>query len=399
MSQLLSIFEGVKFDNSIIKREYHTYLPYASNTFKLNDEIRIPIHASDLYLDIANSYIYLEGKIAGDLKKSKLTNNAFAFMFREARYELNGVLLDECKDVGMTVLLKNLATMKAGEEKMLSMMGWRTVGDLFTIDPVTGTFSAAIPLNKIFGLMEDYRKLFIMSKHELILFRAKSDFDCFKGTDELKITLNKVEWHAAHVLLSDEIKLKMLAAIDRGKILNVPFRRWDLYEFPELRSNRKETWTIKTFSNLERPRYVIVGFQTNKRENKDASSASLDYCSITNITLYVNDAAYPYDRMDLDFDMGLIGEAYRMYVDLNTNYNNLDTPQPALTFEDFKMNPIFCIDCSKQNDSIKLSTCDVKLDIETKQNFPEKTKCFALIIHDSLFNYNPLTGEVRKLIN
>lgn len=104
---LLSVFDDVNFDSKIVKREFHIYVSYESCTFKLNEEIRIAIQASDLYRDIANSHIYLESMVKNDL----------TFIFREARYELNGV-----QRYWDDNFLKYLTTIKTSEEKIMTFM-------------------------------------------------------------------------------------------------------------------------------------------------------------------------------------------------------------------------------------------------------------------------------------
>lgn len=59
---MLSMFQKGSSDDIIIKQEFHTYLPYTTNAFNANDEIKIPNQSIDLYLVIANSFIYLEGE-------------------------------------------------------------------------------------------------------------------------------------------------------------------------------------------------------------------------------------------------------------------------------------------------------------------------------------------------
>ena len=92
----LDIYKGLKFEETIIKGEFHTYCPRANN-FNLNDEIRIPIKNQDIYTVPAASYIYVEGKFKEDEDGTgtcELTNNSYAFLFDQIRYELNGVEVD-----------------------------------------------------------------------------------------------------------------------------------------------------------------------------------------------------------------------------------------------------------------------------------------------------------------
>ncbi|KYN22674.1 hypothetical protein ALC57_04920 [Trachymyrmex cornetzi] len=59
--------------------------------------------------------------------------------------------------------------------------------------------------------------------------------------------------------------------------------------------------------------------------------------------------------------------------------------------------PFVIIDCSRQNESVKSGTVDVRLDFECKENVPANTTAYCLIIHDRVVQYNPLTNVVRKI--
>lgn len=74
---LLNIFDDIYFDGAITKFEYHTYLPYFTNTFGLKNEIWIPIQTPDIYIAPSESHLLLEREVDGD---GTLTNNAFAYM-------------------------------------------------------------------------------------------------------------------------------------------------------------------------------------------------------------------------------------------------------------------------------------------------------------------------------
>lgn len=60
--------------------------------------------------------------------------------------------------------------------------------------------------------------------------------------------------------------------------------------------------------------------------------------------------------------------------------------------------PIIVIDCSKQNESVKSSTVDIRLEIEFEENIPANTTAYCLILHDAMISYTPLTGFVRKML-
>lgn len=56
MISITNVLEKPESDESIIKKDYHTYTPYLQS-FNNNDEIRISIQNQDLYLLPNESYI------------------------------------------------------------------------------------------------------------------------------------------------------------------------------------------------------------------------------------------------------------------------------------------------------------------------------------------------------
>ena len=49
MDDILNVFQKPLYDESIVKKEYHSYSSYL-NSFKNNDEIRISIQNQDLLI-------------------------------------------------------------------------------------------------------------------------------------------------------------------------------------------------------------------------------------------------------------------------------------------------------------------------------------------------------------
>ncbi|XP_036148486.1 uncharacterized protein LOC118647541 [Monomorium pharaonis] len=241
MTDILNIENEPIFDDRIIKIETHTYNPFANTTFDHSDEIRIPIQHQDLYTLPSESFLYIEGKVT--IKKTvtessvTLGNNCIAFMFDKIRYELDGVEIDRNRNVGITSMLKNYITMSTNRTKIANNAGW---------DPwyhVNEYFNFCLPLNMLLGFCEDYKRVVINARHELILIHARNDNNCLVGdpAQEPEIELLKVQWRMPHVLLNERNKLSMLRALESGRYLSMAFCSWDLYEFPLLQRTTKHT--------------------------------------------------------------------------------------------------------------------------------------------------------------
>ncbi|XP_018400174.1 PREDICTED: uncharacterized protein LOC108777718 [Cyphomyrmex costatus] len=201
-----------------------------------------------------------------------------------------------------------------------------------------------------------------------------------------------------HVVLSEINKLSMLRALESGRYLSMPFRSWDLYEYPLLPNTTKHSWAMKTATQLEKPRYVIFVLQTDRKKMAEDTSR-FDDCKLTNVKLYLNSECYPYDDLNLDFTRNKWAILYDMYARFCKGYYGYEYLEPNLTVTTFLRNgPFVIIDCSRQNESVKSATVDVRMEFECKENVLANTTAYCLIIHDRVVEYNPLTNVVRKII-
>ena len=79
----------------------------------------------------------------------------------------------------------------------------------------------------------------------------------------------RLEWKMPHVTLADEMKFKMNNFLVKNKRFPINHRSWDLYQYPELPQSTNLIWSVKTVSQLNKPRYVLVAFQGDKNEKKN----------------------------------------------------------------------------------------------------------------------------------
>ncbi|XP_070165626.1 uncharacterized protein [Polyergus mexicanus] len=342
MCDILSIGGEPIFDDRIVKIETHTFL-------------------------------YVEGRLESKKAPSaqeeiasvtRLVNNCAAFMFEEIRYELDGVEIDRNRNVGITSTIKNYASLTVERSKILKNAGWDL---LATTHSSIGDFNFCVPLNVLLGFCEDYKRV--------------------------------IQWRMPHIVLNDVNKLRLLRTLDSGRYLSVAFRSWDLYEFPLLHSTTKHSWAVKAATQLEKPRYVIFALQSGKKNVLSEEPSLFDDCKLTNVKLYLNSDFYPYDDMNLDFDKHKVAVLYDMYSKFRKTYYGCDNDKALLNLNKFLTHgPLVVIDCSRQNESIKSATVDVRIEFDCKENIPSNTTAYCLIIHDRVVEYNPLTNVVRRIV-
>lgn len=158
------------------------------------------------------------------------------------------------------------------------------------------------------------------------------------------------------------------------KSIQLTYRSWEIYEHPSLPENDKNIWSVKTSSQINTPRYIIIGFQTNRNNQIKADKSIFDHCQISDLKVFLNSVCYPYESLNLDFDKNQYAVLYDMYTRFQECYyhDNLHA-QPLLSFADFKSTaPFIVIDCSRQNESLKKSVVDIRIEMQTKQIFHHK---------------------------
>lgn len=390
---ILNVGEKVMIDDSIESIEIHPFNPY-NDSFKNNDEVRIAINRQDLIVLPHQSHLLIEGKIN---KECTLINNAMAFLFQDIRYELNGVEIDRTKNCGITTTMKGILSYGKESDHALESSCW----NLGAIKPIEDKdFSFTVPLKHLLGFAEDYRKVIINAKHELILNRSNTNNNSaipLSGKhNEIEIT--RIVWRMPIVKVSDREKLRLMEYIENDVPLPLAFRTWDLYEYPLLpHGSLKHVWPIKTSSQLEKPRFVIIGLQTARKNDETKDMSQFDHCNLQSCKVYLNSQCYPYDSSTSDFEQGSYALLYNAFADFQQNYYGKRNTSPMVSMAHYKTKtPLLVIDTSRQADTFNSGAVDIRVEMEFKKTLPANTAAYCLIINDSLFEYYVLTGRVRK---
>ncbi|KAL6416838.1 hypothetical protein ACFW04_013144 [Cataglyphis niger] len=271
-------------------------------------------------------------------------------MFEEIRDELEGG--DRSKQKRRNNEHDEELTLTVERSGILQNAGW----DFAAKSHAINDFNFCVPHSVLLGFCEDYKRVVINARHELVLIRARNDYNCLvsRESHEPKIDLLKIHWQMPHVVLNDVNKLALLRTLDSGRYLSIAFRSWDLYEFPLLQSTTKHSWAVKAATQLEKPRYVIFALQSGRRNVLPQDPSIFDNCKLTNVKLYLNSDFYPYDDMNLNFEKNKIAVLYDMYSKFRKTYYGCDKDEALFNLAKFKtFGPIVVIDCSRQNESIK----------------------------------------------
>ncbi|KAL4083493.1 hypothetical protein QTP88_028809 [Uroleucon formosanum] len=359
-SDILDITSQYETASKITKIEYHSYTPYTTS-FNNNDEIRISIQQTDVDPYLHESFIFLEGMFS-EADKVKLSNNGYSYLFEQIRLEINGIEVDSTRVLGITSALKGYLSGTPDNYNCYENSGWNFKNATQSAND-KGEFSACIPLKYWLGFFEDFRKILVNSILELILTRSHSDLNAL--------------------------------SLKSGILLLQP-KSFETFEYPTLGTAKKVVWNLKTASKLEKPRFIIIGLQKGRKKSFTKDCSIFDHCNLTNVRVFLNSIAYPYDNLNLDFTKNNFTLLYDMYTSFQESYYEKSIRNPILSPSTFLSNaPIIVIDTSKQNDSATASAVDVQLEIEASESLTDVT-AYCLLIHDRIVEYVPFTRENSK---
>lgn len=334
-----------------------------------------------------------------------LTNNVGAFLFSNLTYELNNHIIETVREPGVLSAIRNYTMLTPNESKALSLAGWSPFSPIVEKNR---RFFLSMPLAMLFSVFADNHTP-IIGKHVFRFTRAANDNNCYQAKlpegaldtavpKTMTIKIIGLSMKVMHIHPHDGLKLKIMSQVEKLTPFSIAFRKWDLLEHPNLAQSKQDLWPVKTVSGTERPRYIIVALQTNVRNNTAADATYFHNNKMRSLRVYLNSEAFPFESWQLDFDAERYGEAYQAYLNFQRSFRNKLFSEPLLDFMAFKDHALFVFDCSRYADFIKPTPVDVKVEFEGTENFPLGTRAYCVIVHDCVFTYTPLTGDVKYLI-
>lgn len=412
---ILDVYGNIQFDENITSVEYHTHFPYASTNFGYNDEIRIPFQQNDVLSLPSESYLHIEGVVQNAETADKQFDfnfNSAAFLFSEIRYELNGIELDRTSNLGITTTMKALLSMNNNNKLYYNAAGFSSTDVLQQTSKIVGNnvnFNVDIPVKFLLGFAEDYKKLIVYGRQELILKRERDDNNVLTARNltlnietlqpKPSIKLNTISWKIPYVKISDPVRVSLLNSLKQNKLINIAFRQWALFDYPTLPMSEECNWTVKMTSNLERPTCIILAFQTGRKHNLKQKASEFDNINLREFKVYLNSVYVPYENQNMNFTNNTnLSSPYYDFIKFASMYYGEEQPSSIISMEDYKSKyPLFVANLLYRNEEIKSGPVDIRIEFKTNQAIPASTSCYALLMHDKLYTYNPLTENIIKI--
>ena len=408
---VLDVLNRAVEDNSIQRWQEHIILPENGVHFGNSTDIHFLLTVQDIVTLPSKSYIYLEGKFINSRTRavptnSKISNNAFCHLFERATFDLNTKQIDSTRFLGPATTMKNFISSKKSDAELISISGWNphNVNNLSRLS-ATSNFSACIPLSSILGFAEDYKKVIVNASQRLMLRRTMDDRNAYEIKDPAQASescvfeITHISWRVPFITLGAKESMAVARLIQNHAVLQIPFRSWTVFENAKMKQTTSDTWQLSTTSKLEKPRFVIFGFQTERKSIETASASEFDHCNLTDVKVYIDNQVFPYINLRTDFSTDQFLILYRMFASFRESYYG-EPAEASISPTFFKQKaPLIFIDCSRQNDSIKDGGVNFSVEFTTNQNFADNTCCYALIIHDRIVEYNTFDRSQVVILN
>ncbi|XP_065642285.1 uncharacterized protein LOC136073920 [Hydra vulgaris] len=349
-------------------------------------EIRIFIENSDSLFHPHESYLKIEGRLVKADRTSyantdaiTLAHNGLMPLFDRIEYKFYDSVVESVSFPG----------------KATTMLG---IQQFIIQKPTTkGSFELNIPLRHIFKFCDDYEKVFYGLKHELYMLRASDNNAIFRdaGVAAGRVDTTRISLMMRRATPSVVADLELAKIIKSHETLDIGFRSrfLDRINVPQ---NTTFTWPLG-IRTTEKPRFILVGFQTNREGNQEQNASIFDHCDLKNMYIELNEERYPATNYNLSFPNMKFTRAYRHVSNFAEDYYNMSNliSLCGITPSDYKdLYPIMYFDVSKQSEKMKDSTVDITLKAEFNTPVPANTIIFALIISDRIAK---ITSNGNKL--
>ena len=438
MADILQITEDIPVDDSIYDYEYKEYNPIVGTDLN-RGSIVLTIESQDIYTHPAESFLVIEGELRrraravdgavqyyADDAVVTLINNAMMYLFSDVRFHLASHEIEVLQNPGHATTILGLLKYPDDFNKSFGMNqlwvkdentgaaeirvaqnafnnGFKLRRDYIITSPNTnGKFSFKIPLKHFLGFCEDYKKILYGMQQKLTLTRTNDNNAIFRtGADEGEVYLERIRWFMPHVIPSDAYRLQLDKIIEKKEKIPVGYRmlQCDSSQVPATSTNF--TWRLGVKSSPDIPRFIIVGFQTDKNNSQAFNPAIFDNLNVRNIYVTLNAKRYPDTDYDNDFTENHFSRLYGDAALFRKKFYNMDelVSNCGINPQEYKtIYPLFVFDVTKQSEKLKTSVSDIHIKASFGNNPGINTMAYAVIISDRLFHFVSDGSKITNIV-
>jgi len=437
-NSMLILKDPIEVDNSIESYEIKSALPLNKSIYNTQGQtIEINVEAIDGYYRPSKSFIQFDGYLARKDNNERyaqdvqiaLINNAMMYLFTSIEYSLGEKIIETLSYPGQVTSIlgylnysddfntsaglkqcwskdttNNAISAKYNRSAAIPADGHTTPEEnprynhgfatrrallMKGNDNTRGNFSFIIPFDHIFGFHE-YDKVIYNMKQTLKFTRAIDDFAIHKGegVTDGKVTLTEITWCIPEVRPSVESKVQLMKEVEEKEKYPLHFTGRNVQHTTLPTDVQNFDWTLSVSGGVEKPRWIIVGFQTAKNTNQTENPAVFNHLNVERAYADLNGSHYPRDDVIVNFSNNQYSRYYQMIDDFKKEYHGINNLIGGcqINLETYKdLYPLIIFDVRYQNETLKSQVLATRLKFYFREGVPANTEAFAVILSDRKF--------------
>ena len=444
MADILQITEDIPVDDSIYEYEYKEYNPITGTDLN-RGSIVLTIESQDIYTHPAESFLVIEGQLLRNNNdryiqddKVALINNGLLYLFSDVRFHLASYEIEVLQNPGHATTMLGMLKYPDDFTKSQGLnqvwipdqedgtavpddnKGFKIRNDyminLQEGNINKGKFSFKIPLKHFLGFCEDYKKILYGMQQRLTLTRTGDNNAILKGQNAVgnaaaidgKVNIEKIKWFMPHVIPSDAYRLQLNKIIEKKEKIPVGYRMLQCDSIQVPTNQKPFTWRLGVKSSPDIPRFIIVGFQTNKNNDQTTNPAIFNHLYVRNIYVTLNAKRYPDTDYENDFSANQYSRIYGDAATFRKKFYNMDEliSNSGIDPINYKsLFPLYVFDVTKQSEKLKTSVSDIHIKASFNpapagvgDNPPANTIAYAVIISDRLFHFVSDGSKITNIV-
>ena len=421
MNSMLQIDEETQVDDSIQSYKRFAYLPISGTNLNNANQIVNRVENSDNYFRPCDSEIEFEGKVVKangtDYKKAEakltLINNGLMYLFDNIKYELSSTEIESVYQPGQAttmfgLLTKNLnfndsgglnslwlpddddgtaKTDNGGYETRRKLLFSNNVVAVTAEDPNSGSFRFSVKLEDIFGFATDYRRVMYGFVHTLTLVRNVNHNDAMFGEADAapgKVVFSKISWILPNVEPSQVANYELVKLINEQRTLSIDFRVRQCMTTVVPQSDTF-LWRLGIRTSPEKPRFLVLGFQTDREGSLEKNLGLFDNCKLQNAYVLLNNQRYPAMDYNANFPKNHYNKLYRDFYQFMEKFYGISDSVTSTSVDPVAYKhlfPLFVFDVTRQSERIQQAVIDITIQCYFGGNVAAKTKAYCLMISD-----------------
>ena len=345
------------YKNDIHKSKIIKYKPNNLATMNtINTNINIILNREENHLNLRDSYLEIEFVVSDDAggvfandANIRLVNYGMMALFRSIKLETSGgrtmEYIDHCHP---NLLMYKLLTStgdeyESGFVKNQGNRDSQLKGD--HIAAQRGHLYMMVKMSDLFGFINDLEKIIYGLGFKLLIKRNNNDRALYRVNanpgaivNDGNIEIRDISWCLPSIDPSNDNRIIVQTGLSKKN--NVDFSYYERMTFYKNVPNATNfLFDLGMESGMERPHYIIVGFEINNVNEQTHDASTFDVMNVSECYCKIGNEFSPEDRMNINYGTNNYNEAFKEIVSFNKDYNGLPhNIKPYINHRTFKSN-------------------------------------------------------------